>query len=206
MTASAALDAYVLDDDEDLAAAVARRVRSAGFHVDAVSDPIALLERFSSAPSACVISDVMMAPMDGFSFVRRLRQTQPFVSVIFMTAWPKVSDAVDAIRELGGVDYLAKPVDETRLLNAVDNAVRTGRQAQLCHEKLSRLTQRERDVFDLLVAGYASKAIASVLKISPRTVDDHRAKIASKLGTGSLPELVALRSKAASGNFGFPPE
>ena len=199
MSDGPAPDVYVLDDDADLAAAVARCIRSAGYSAQSCNDPLVLIEKFSAAQSACVVSDVMMAPMDGFSLVARLRKIQPAISVIFMTAWPKVADAVDAIRDLGGIDYLAKPIDEVRLIAAVEKAVRVGRKAQTCTKVLSRLTLREREVFDLLVAGYASKAIASQLKISPRTVDDHRAKICAKLGTGNLPELVAMHRAAEKG-------
>lgn len=196
MTGTRPPDAYVLDDDVDLAAAVARCLRRGGLRAEEFSDPATLLEAYAAAPSPCVVSDVMMAPMDGFSFVRELRTISPSVAVVFMTAWPKVPDAVEAIRKLGGIDYLAKPVDEGRLLAAVDEAVRIGGKALARDTVLGRLTSREREVFDLLVRGLSSKAVASKLDISPRTVEDHRARIFAKIGTSTLAGMIALKDAA----------
>jgi FixJ family two-component response regulator len=99
---------------------------------------------------------------------------------------------VDSIRVHGGVDYLEKPIDEERLLASVRAGLEWSRRAREFAARTATLTRREREVLDLLVRGYSTKAIASELNISARTIDDHRAQISSKTGANSLAKLIAL--------------
>ena len=134
----------------------------------------------------------MMGDMDGFAFAERLRVIDPAVALVFMTAWPTTADAVDAVRRYGGVDYLEKPVDLDRLIAAIQEgaAWSVARRRQLA--RTSRLSPREREVFQLLIKGLSNKAIAAELKLSPKTVEDHRAQISAKTETSGLAQLIAL--------------
>ena len=183
---------YVVDDDCDLGASLARLLNRSGFKAEPFVDPAQLLAAYTAAPAECVLTDVMMGELDGYAFADRLREIDPATSVIFMTAWPTVSSAVDAVRRYGGLDYLEKPVDEQRLLAAVAEGVKWSRQQRARLERTARLTPREQDVFALLVRGLSSKAIAAELKLSPKTVEDHRAQIAAKTGTSGLAQLIEL--------------
>lgn len=183
---------YVVDDDCDLAGSLARMLTRAGFAAEPFSDPARLLEAYDAAPAACIVTDVMMGDMDGFAFADRLRAIDPAAAIIFMTAWPTTANAVDSIRHYGGLDYLEKPVDQERLLAAVQEGVAWSirRRAQIA--RTARLSPREREVFALLVKGLSSKAIAAALNLSPKTIEDHRAQIAAKTGTNGLAQLIAL--------------
>jgi two-component system response regulator FixJ len=183
---------YVVDDDRDLAASLARLLRRKGFGAEPFTDPAHLLAGYDAAPAACVVTDVMMGDMDGFAFADRLRAIDPAAAIIFMTAWPTTANAVDSIRRYGGLDYLEKPLDQKRLLTAVQEGVAWSihRRSQLI--RTARLSPREREVFALLVRGLSSKAIAADLGLSPKTVEDHRAQIATKTGTNGLAQLIAL--------------
>jgi FixJ family two-component response regulator len=139
----------------------------------------------------------MRGEIDGFAFADRLRRIDPATAIIFMTAWPKVSNAVDAVRRYGGLDYLDKPVDEQRLLAAVHEGVQWSRRRRAQLERTARLTPREQEVFALLVRGLSSKAIAAELKLSPKTIEDHRAQIAAKTGTSGLAQLIELAGGTA---------
>lgn len=183
---------YVVDDDQDLAASVARLLRRHEFHAEPFDDPVALLAAYSAAPAACVLTDVMMEQLDGFEFSGRLRALDPGVAIIFMTAWPSTAHAVDSIRVHGGIDYLEKPIDEERLLASVREGLEWSRRSREFSARTATLTRRERDVLALLIRGYSTKAIANELNISARTVDDHRAQISSKTGANSLAKLIAL--------------
>ena len=183
---------YVVDDDQDLAASVARLLRRHEFHAEPFDDPVALLAAYSAAPAACVLTDVMMEQLDGFEFSSRLRALDPGVAIIFMTAWPSTAHAVDSIRVHGGIDYLEKPIDEERLLASVREGLEWSRRSREFSARTATLTRRERDVLALLIRGYSTKAIANELNISARTVDDHRAQISSKTGANSLAKLIAL--------------
>ena len=187
---------YVVDDDCDLGASLARLLNRSGYRAEPFADPAQLLAAYTAAPASCVLTDVMMGEIDGFAFADQLRRIDPATAIIFMTAWPKVSNAVDAVRRYGGLDYLDKPVDEQRLLAAVHEGVQwSRRRAQL--ERTARLTPREQEVFALLVRGLSSKAIAAELKLSPKTIEDHRAQIAAKTGTSGLAQLIELAGGTA---------
>lgn len=183
---------YVVDDDADLAAALARLLTRHGYAAEPFMDPVQLLAAYDAAPAACVISDIMMAEIDGFAFADRLRERDGAAAIIFVTGWPTTTGAVDSIRRHGGLDYLEKPIDEVRLMRAVKEGVAWSvrRRAQI--ERTARLTPRERDVFALLVRGYSNKAIAAELNLSPKTVDDHRANIVAKTGANGLAQLIAI--------------
>ena len=183
---------YVVDDDPDLGASVARLLRRMGYSAEPFLNPRDLLASYEEGPAACVLTDVMMGDMDGFAFAEALRTLDPNVAMVFMTAWPATSKAVDAIRVYGGIDYLEKPVDHDRLGAAIAEGIKWSVARREGSQRLSRLTKREREVFDLLVKGFSTKEIARELGLSPRTIEDHRAQISSKTQTSSLRELVAL--------------
>lgn len=190
---------YVVDDDADLAGSLARMLRRAGYRAEPFSDPQALLDAYDAAPACCVITDIMMGELDGFAFAARLREQDPAAALIFMTAWPSTAKAVDAVRVHGGLDYLEKPIDEERLFAAVSEGMEWSRGRRALARRTAALTPRERDVFQLLVQGFSSKAIASQLNISPRTVEDHRAQIAVKTGTSGLAQMIALVKEGREG-------
>ena len=188
---------YVVDDDCDLGASLARLLNRSGYRAEPFADPAQLLAAYTAAPASCVLTDVMMGEIDGFAFADQLRRIDPATAIIFMTAWPKVSNAVDAVRRYGGLDYLDKPVDEQRLLAAVHEGVQWSRRRRAQLERTARLTPREQEVFALLVRGLSSKAIAAELKLSPKTIEDHRAQIAAKTGTSGLAQLIELAGGTA---------
>jgi two-component system response regulator FixJ len=183
---------FVVDDDRDLATSVARLVDRAGFRSRAFDDPEAVLCACAEETPHCVISDVMMGDMDGFMLAERLRDAAPSTAIIFMTAWPKTSAAVDAIRNFGGVDYLEKPIEEERLFEGLAEAVEWSERRRAAHARLGTLTPREWDVFRLLTRGLSNKMIAATLDIKPKTVEDHRASIMAKTRSNSVAQLVEL--------------
>ena len=183
---------YVVDDDSDLGAALARLLRRSGYRAEPFADPQQLLDAYAEAPADCILTDVMMGEIDGFAFADRVRALDAAAAIVFMTAWPTVSNAVDSIRRYGGVDYLEKPNDEARLLAAVKEGAEWSRRRRAQLERTARLTPREREVFALLVRGLSTKAIAAELQLSPKTVEDHRAQIAAKTGTSGLAQLIEL--------------
>jgi FixJ family two-component response regulator len=183
---------YVVDDDCDLAASLSRLLNRSGFTAEPFAEPIQLLAAYAAAPAHCILTDIMMGDLDGFAFAEQLRAIDRATSIIFMTAWPTVRSAVDAVRQYGGLDYLEKPVDETRLLAAIREGCAWSRRRRAQLERTARLTPREQQVFALLVRGLSSKAIAAELNLSPKTVEDHRAQIAAKTGTSGLAQLIQL--------------
>lgn len=182
----------VLDDDADLARSVARLLTRHGHQASAFGTPDALLAAHAAAPFACVVSDIQMGEIDGFTFAEDLRGQDPCVALVFMTAWPTTAHAVDAVRRHGGLDYLEKPIDEPRLAAAVAEGLAWSARERRIHAVSASFTRREREVYDLLVRGHSNKEIAERLAISARTVEDHRAAIVAKTRTNGLAQLVAL--------------
>ncbi|MFV1920944.1 LuxR C-terminal-related transcriptional regulator, partial [Sphingomonas sp. MJ1 (PH-R8)] len=158
----------------------------------AFDDPEMLLSTYAEAPAHCIVTDIMMGDIDGFSFADRIRAMDPAIAIVFMTAWPTTANAVDSVRRYGGLDYLEKPLDEARLLAAVAEGVTWSRQQRGIRARTEGLSRRERQVFDLLVQGHSNKAVAAILALSPKTVEDHRAAIVAKTGANGLAQLIAL--------------
>lgn len=183
---------YVVDDDPDLGASVARMLRRAGYRAEPFIDPQQLLSAYADAPAACIVTDIMMGELDGFAFADRLRQIDSAASIIFMTAWPTTANAVDSVRRYGGLDYLEKPLDDQRLLTAVAEGVEWSVRRRNQLQRTARLSPREREVFALVVRGLSTKAIAAELNLSPKTIEDHRAQITAKTGATGLAQLIAL--------------
>ena len=134
----------------------------------------------------------MMGDTDGFTLAEQLRESSPATAIIFMTAWPKTSAAVDAIRSFGGVDYLEKPIEEQRLLVGIAEGVEWSERRRAAEVRLGTLTAREWDVFKLLTRGLSNKMIAATLDIKPKTVEDHRSAIMAKTGSNGVAQLVEL--------------
>jgi two-component system response regulator FixJ len=195
---------YVVDDDPDLAAAIGRLLERHGHQAIACEGPQSLLASFVAGCASCIVTDVMMVAEDGFSLACRVRRMDPAVAFVFTTASPTTADAVEAIRRHGGIDYLDKPIDEARLLAAVEEAMSWSARKRAALDRIHRFTRREREVFELLVLGLSNKAVAARLNLSPKTVEDHRAAVMHKTGAESLAELITIARAIASPEL--PPE
>ncbi|KTT99751.1 response regulator receiver protein [Sphingomonas yabuuchiae] len=183
---------HVLDDDADLGAAVARMLTRQGFVAKAFADPAALLAAYPGQAAHAVVTDVMMGEWHGFDFAERLRALDAHVAILFMTAWPSTAHAVDSVRRHGGVDYLDKPIDEARLCASLRDGVAWSTGSRASARRLGDLSPRERQVFDLMVQGHGNKAMAGLLGLSPKTIEDHRAAVFLKTQTQSVAQLIAL--------------
>nr|WP_242526407.1 MULTISPECIES: response regulator [Sphingomonadaceae] len=182
----------VLDDDEDLACTIARLLTRHGFAAQAFFDTATVSTALDGQVFGCLVSDIQLGTTDGFAFAESLRSRVPALALVFMTAWPTTTHAVDAVRRHGGLDYLEKPIDTDRLVSAVSEGLNWSERERRILTLTSLFTRREREVFDLLVRGHSNKEIADRLAISARTVEDHRAAIVAKTQTNGLAQLIAL--------------
>ena len=192
---------YVVDDDDSLRKAVTRLLHAAGYDVRAYSSAgeFALASRDNRR--GCVLLDVRMPGPSGLDLQEALAKEDEPLPVIFLTAHGDVPMSVRAMKA-GAVDFLTKPIKREVLLNAVRAALARDIQLHTSYEQLrdlrvrfARLTGREREVFDLVVAGRLNKQIGAELGISERTVKVHRAQVMTKMRVTSLAELVHLADK-----------
>jgi two-component system response regulator FixJ len=196
MKASAVV--HLIDDDEGVRQGLAFLLATAGLAVRVYESAVAFLQSIDTLQPGCIISDVRMPGIDGLELQRRLKQLGVNLPVIIMTGHADVPLAVEAMKA-GAIDFIEKPFDDELLLSAVRTALhhynQAGqRDAEVVRvlEKVASLSARERQVLDGLVAGHPNKTIAYDLKLSPRTVEIHRANVMTKMGASSLSDLVRM--------------
>jgi len=194
---------HVVDDDAAVRDSLRVLLESAGFSVRTHNTAAAFL---ATAPGlgGCVLTDVRMPEIDGLELQQRMSERGAPLPVIVMTGHGDIPMAVRAMRA-GAVDFLEKPFDEARLFDAVRRALERSKERQTAESaataaavRLAMLTPREREVFNCLVDGRSTKAIARELGTSPRTIEVQRARVFEKLQAHSLPELVHLALAAGS--------
>jgi len=188
---------HVVDDDEAVRDSLAFLLESSGLQARTYESALAFLAEADPAPG-CIVTDVRMPQMSGLELAQRLKAEGSRHPVIVITGHADVPLAVQAMKA-GVSDFIEKPFDDEVLLSAIQEALSRGalegrREAEraAAAEKLATLSGREREVLDGLVAGNANKVIAFDLGISPRTVEVYRANLMTKLGAGSLSDLVKL--------------
>jgi two-component system, LuxR family, response regulator FixJ len=189
---------YVVDDDAAVRDSVSLLLDARGLTVQTFASAGEFLDAATALAPGCVVTDLRMPEIDGLELLRRVRERHPVLPVVVMTAHGEVPRAVQALK-LGAVDFIEKPFPVEALLNAVLPALEAIGEARHFNDetariadRLSLLTQREREVMDELIAGHQNKVIAYHLGISPRTVEVHRARVMEKMGARSLSALVRM--------------
>jgi two-component system response regulator FixJ len=193
---------YVIDDDEAVRQSLEFLLKTAGMTVRGFESATAFLEVLPQIRSGCIITDVRMPDVTGIDLLHRVKELGIDVPVIVITGHGDISLAVEAMK-IGAVDFLEKPFDDHGLLDAVRasldrSADAAQRNAELIEirDKLTGLSNRERQVLEGLVAGKANKTIAFDLGISPRTVEIYRANLMTKMAANSLSDLVRMAMMA----------
>ena len=187
---------FVVDDDPSVQKGLVRLLVSAGYQVRGFLSAQTFLAEYRPVAPACLILDLQMPEVTGLDLLETLRVTDSALRVIFVSGRGDVPATAKAMK-LGAVDFLTKPVDEAVLLDAVASASRLSTELWIVreeHARLSerhnRLTPREREVCALVARGLLNKQIASDLGASEKTIKVHRARVMTKLGVGSVAELV----------------
>ncbi len=188
----------IIEDDERVRQALVFQIGTAGFEVA----PYASAEEFFEAANAkefdCVVVDIYLPKMNGLQLQEELNRTVPYASIVFITGHGDLSIGVHAMKN-GAVDFLEKPVNDEALLNSISRGADLSR--RLRAERVRRvelekrhgsLTSREREVFSLITAGLLNKQVGAELGTTERTVKAHRQRVMSKMGAGSLADLVQM--------------
>jgi two-component system response regulator DctR len=144
----------------------------------------------------CVLLDVRMPDINGIAVFDQLaaRGLAQRLSVIFLTGHGDVPMAVDSLKR-GAFDFFEKPFNDNQLMDRVQEGLARSREASskaAVHARLATLSQREREVLDLILAGKMNKVVADELGISMRTVEVHRAHIFDKMQVKTAVELAGL--------------
>ena len=187
---------HLVDDDAAVRDALALLIGTVGLRVQTWADPRAFLAGFDRASVGAVVLDVRMPGVSGLAVLDTLIAEQVDQPVIMLTGHGTVDMCRRAFKA-GAAEFLEKPVDDERLIEALQNAVRQHVRSRERHQadhaaaaRYSQLSAREREVLGFITEGLTNKEIGRALELSPRTVESHRASLFTKLEAQSLAQLI----------------
>ncbi len=189
---------YVVDDDPQVCESLSLMVRGIGLEARTYLSAEAFLDGSHDLPAApkCLVLDVSMPGLGGLGLQRALAARGVRMPIIMISGCADVPVAVQAM-SAGAIDFLEKPFSRRTLLDRIQRAIDLDADSQRQHfrqaemsERIERLSTRQRQVLDLLVAGKHSKQIAGELGIGEKTVAKHRAGVLEKMQAESVVDLV----------------
>ncbi len=196
---------FLLDDEPGMVKALTRLLKAESFTVRGFTSAKAFLESYRAEEGGCLVLDVAMPELNGLELQQRLTHDGVLLPIVFLTGHGDIPMSVQAIKG-GAVDFLTKPVKDTDLLRAVRAAVkRAVDQRDLISElaslrqRYSRLTPREREVMEHVVAGQLNKQVADELGTGEHTIKVHRARVMEKMSVESLADLVRAAERLGLG-------
>jgi FixJ family two-component response regulator len=189
---------FVVDDDQQALDSLKVLLDVLGFPVRAFNNPGSFARFYQATMSGCLLLDIRMPRQSGLELYEQLLREGKRIPVIFITAHADVSTAVAAMKT-GAIEFLEKPFDRETLLQRVRKAMSLDaqwrhRDAQYAaiEDRIRRLTDRERETLELILAGESNKSMAAKLLLTERAVEMRRSAIMRKLQVSSLAELLDL--------------
>lgn len=188
----------VIDDDYAMRRSWAFLIEGEGWEVVTYSNALAFLAANDFSRPGCLLLDVRMPRMSGLELQNALKDKGVDLPIIFISGHGDIDMSVRGLKS-GAVDFLQKPVDDRKLLDAISNAVlknlnarRADAEISSFKTKLESLTQREREVIRMVAQGASNKAVAEGLGISEKTVQVHRGSAYRKLEIHNAAEIARL--------------
>ena len=192
---------FVVDDDEAVRDSLQWLLEGKDYRVRTYDSAENFLARYDAREVACLVVDIRMTGMSGLELQDRLLELRSPLPIVFITGHGDVPMAVASMKK-GAMDFIQKPFDETALLILVERMLELAKssfanaQASASRDALlGRLTSREAQVLERIVAGRLNKQIADDLGISIKTVEAHRANIMEKLAANTVADLLKIALK-----------
>ena len=189
---------YVVDDDEAVRDSLQWMLEGKDYRVRCFDSAESFLSRYDAREVACLIADIRMGGMTGLELQTRLIEGHSPLPLAFITGHGDVPMAVDTMKK-GAMDFIQKPFNDEQLLPLVERMLEQARESFADHQSavnrealMARLTLRETQVLERIVAGRLNKQIADDLGISIKTVEAHRANIMEKLGANTVADLLKI--------------
>lgn len=189
---------YIVDDDNSVRDSLALLLNFRGFRTREFASAEDFLAAWKPDWQGCLLLDLKMTGMDGLALQQILTEKSSRLPIVFLTGHGDIAQARAALKA-GAVDFLEKPIDHEALFQSLAEALKRNTEQQEEHRRLAdiegriaRLSERERQVMERVVAGRHNREIAAELEISPRTVEVFKARMMEKMQARSVPELVKL--------------
>jgi two-component system CheB/CheR fusion protein len=189
---------FVVDDDSNVCKGLRDLLEAEGWTVEDFATCEAFLEAHHAGREGCLLVDAYLPGMTGHELLRHLHSRGDPMPAIMITGNSDVHMAVEAMKA-GASDFIEKPVDRRELLASIDRALEQSRDTTKLFawrrealERVEKLTSRQRQIMELVLAGHPNKNIAADLHLSQRTVENHRASIMKRMQAKSLPALARL--------------
>ena len=194
---------YVVDDDSSIRQALSGLLRSVGLKVETFGSAQEFLRAPRADAPACLVLDVRLPDGSGLDLPDELRNLDVPLPIIYITGHGTIPMTVRAMKS-GALEFLTKPFRDEDLLGAIHVALERDRLAREdradlveARRRIERLTPREREVLNLVVAGKMNKQIAADLGTAEQTVKQHRGRVMRKLEVSSVADLVRLVERAS---------
>jgi RNA polymerase sigma factor (sigma-70 family) len=193
---------HIVDDDASFRTSTSRVLRATGYAVETYASAEELLKRLPKADEpGCILLDINLPGVSGLDLQARLNGAASSLPIIFLTGHADIATTVHVIKA-GAEDLLTKPVTKDTLVQAIERALARYRTMRDKHQQLddlqatvSRLSPRERQVFERVARGKMNKEIARELGATERTIKAHRHNLMEKLKVTSLAELVIIAER-----------
>jgi FixJ family two-component response regulator len=192
---------FVIDDDPSMRRSLDTLLRSVSLDVQLFSSTQEFMRAKRPEAPGCLVLDVRLPGMSGLTFQQELAKAGVALPIIFISGHGDVPMTVRAMKA-GAVEFLTKPFDDQALLDAIYAAIERDRVRRRDAAGLAELqaryralTEREREVMQLVVTGRANKQIAADLKLSLVTVKVHRGQVMHKMQARSVVELVRMADR-----------
>lgn len=189
---------FIVEDDRSALSSMHRELKSEGYRVYPFENPQLFLEFVTPVTPACVLLDMRMPTMLGVEVQAHIKSMGISMPVVFISGESTVEQAVSAL-ESGALQFLVKPFGSSAMLEAVHKAIAYDQTREAEHlrkrlqqERVARLAPRERQVLELVLAGYANQEISDKLGISYATAKQYKGNIFIKLDVQTMAELVEL--------------
>lgn len=189
---------FIVDDDAGLCESLRALVQSVGLTAEVYPNAAVFLENLTPEPLGCLILDVLLPGMSGPDLQKELVARRADIPIIMMTGYPDVSVAVQAMKD-GAFDFIEKPFSMQRVLDSVQRAIahhsrlrRHREQGEEVRRRLAQLSQRERQIANLVADGMTSSDIAARLGLQKKTIDVYRSHINKKMRARNAADLVRM--------------